>query len=114
MKLRKTVVEGEAVSWGYGHAWRDFMRRNTVCYPIPLNLILHYLRRLWHWSLLSFWMKHSAIDKIYQVGLITGRKDQAELEAAIWEKEKEIWIQEGREQVVQAIEAEIDKKEPND
>ena len=62
MKLVKYVVEGQAMHIGYGCAWRDFLHRRTVCYPIPLNIIMNILRRLWHWALWND-LKHTKIDQ---------------------------------------------------
>ena len=78
MKIAKEVLEGERYPKGYGLAWRDFSRRVSICYPVPLNLILNLLRRLWHWSLLSFRLKHSAFDKTYLEGYRNGSDETAQ------------------------------------
>jgi len=74
MKLVKYVAEGEAMHTGYGCAWRDFSRRRTVCYPIPLNIIMNILRRLWHWALWND-LKHTKRDQMYMRIWREGFKD---------------------------------------
>jgi len=81
MKLVKYIVEGEAMHTGYGCAWRDFLHRRTACYPIPLNIIMNILRRLWHWALWND-LKHTKIDQrvmkmyneIWDDGFDSGKK----------------------------------------
>ena len=46
--LRRFVPEGSVLPTGYGVAWRDFQRAGCVAYPVPLNLALGALRKLWH------------------------------------------------------------------
>ena len=92
MKLVKYVVEGEAMHRGYGCAWRDFYTRRTVCYPIPLNIIMNILRRLWHWALWND-LQHTKIDermnqayhKIWDDGFDKGREFEKN---SVWAKEK--------------------------
>ena len=107
MKIRIEIEEAEQIPNGYGLAWRDFPRRVTICYPIPLNLILNLLRRLWHWSLLSFRMEHSAIDKAFQEGRQAGIKD---LEASAKKLQQEAYnrgADDGMKEVYRRIEDEL-------
>lgn len=32
----------------YGFAWYDVMRRKAVCYPMPFNLLMNWLRKLYY------------------------------------------------------------------
>ena len=50
MKLRRVVELFEETPRGYGVAWEDPARRTAVCYPIPLNLLFGWLRRI-RWEL---------------------------------------------------------------
>ena len=50
MKIKKTVEEGAEVPRGYGFAWREyFPYQGTVCYPLGLNKLAGWARRLHHW-----------------------------------------------------------------
>lgn len=54
MKLRKEIREGELLpTLGrfrcYGVAYASPYKRAWVCYPVPLNIIVHYSRELWFW-----------------------------------------------------------------
>ncbi len=51
MKLRR-VVRGrhEEIPRGYGVAWEDPVRWARVCYPVPLNRLIGWLRRI-RWEL---------------------------------------------------------------
>jgi hypothetical protein len=44
--LRCCLTEGEEMPRFYGLAYYDSSR--AVCYPIPLNLIINYGRKLWY------------------------------------------------------------------
>lgn len=45
--FKKIISEGEMIPEFYGIAYRDFSRREVVCYPIVINLIIRYLRELY-------------------------------------------------------------------
>lgn len=45
--MKRMVGELERIPFGYGVAWRDFAYCGSVCYPVPLNLIMRWLRELW-------------------------------------------------------------------
>lgn len=53
----RLVEEGGRIPIGYGVAWLRYDTRHAVCYPIPLNLALGFLRhgyfrlvqgKIWH------------------------------------------------------------------
>ena len=45
MTIRVIVTEGSQIPRGYGMAWAQDFSRSWVCYPIPLNWIMAWLRR---------------------------------------------------------------------
>lgn len=47
MKLVKRCKEMEIISPFYGVAWVDWLSRDTVCMPVPLNLIAALARGAW-------------------------------------------------------------------
>jgi hypothetical protein len=47
MALKKLVGDMELMPKGYGIAYMRYDILAAVCYPIPLNVFVHYLRRLW-------------------------------------------------------------------
>jgi len=106
MKFRIEVAEGARIPNGYGFAWRCWERATTVGYPIPVNIILHYLRRLWHWALLAN-MEHSNIDKIRHDGYKKGLKVRAD---AIEKYAYKEGLKAGREEVIKAIEEELNER----
>jgi hypothetical protein len=48
MKISKRVQPGEEIPSGYGIAYHDYYFPYAIAYPIPLNLIVRFLRWLWH------------------------------------------------------------------
>lgn len=45
---KKLVPEGFLLPRGYGVAWPKSEAPIAVCYPIPLNLLLGGIRKVWH------------------------------------------------------------------
>lgn len=41
--------EGEAIPWWYGASYRCYLRKVTVCYPVPFHLIVRWTRDFWIW-----------------------------------------------------------------
>jgi hypothetical protein len=41
------INHGEMLPWGYGRAWRDYERFQSVVMPIPINIIVGGLRSLY-------------------------------------------------------------------
>lgn len=50
--MRRVVELFEEIPKGYGVAWEDRVRRTAVCYPVPLNHLIGWLRRI-RWELAS-------------------------------------------------------------
>ncbi len=46
--IRKNVTELGIIPRFYGVAWRDFTFVGSVCYPIPLNIIIRVLHGYWY------------------------------------------------------------------
>ena len=50
MRLLKQVAEGERLPhWYSGVCWFDGARCTFIVAPIPLNVVLRWLRRSWWW-----------------------------------------------------------------
>jgi hypothetical protein len=47
MTLKQIVKEGEELPRFYGIAYFDYMRRQGVAYPVPLNLVVNTARNWW-------------------------------------------------------------------
>lgn len=45
MKLRKEFEEGIKAPWYYGHAYYDLIDRNSVCYIVPIHLLIRLVYR---------------------------------------------------------------------
>lgn len=55
--------------WGYGLAWWDFLSREAVCYPIPLNWIMWGLREIYYFLYSTpAHYKHPMWKEGYKVG----------------------------------------------
>jgi len=62
--------------WLYGKAWRDFNRDSQVKIIIPFNLIVTFLRYIWHGLLWRFWAKYiisSKIEKLQNDAYYSGK-----------------------------------------
>jgi len=58
--MKKIIDEGMRIPKGYGIAWRDFARDQAICYPIGLNQIVRWARKVYFWISfpnLSYWEK---------------------------------------------------------
>lgn len=49
MQLILRVRNHEKLPPWYGKAWYDYFRCQTVCLPVPLNLLAAWSRALWVW-----------------------------------------------------------------
>jgi len=47
MKISDRVREAESMPRGYGVAWYEPACRWAVVYPVPFNILLRFLRKLW-------------------------------------------------------------------
>jgi hypothetical protein len=45
---RKMLVSGERIPHGYGMAYLDYETGNVIAYPIVFNLIVRWLRNVYH------------------------------------------------------------------
>jgi hypothetical protein len=67
----RLIGDGAKLPKGYGFAWRDFDTASHVAYPIPFNVLLRGLRRLYHWILSH---KNSVLDKARIKGIREGQE----------------------------------------
>lgn len=67
MQIVKIVKQGEQIPAWYGVAWVHFMRHESTCLPLPVNLVAAFFRFIY------IWMRHgwkdipvSPLDAYYQ------------------------------------------------
>jgi len=46
----KEIAEGERLPRFYGVAYPNQMYSGVVCYPIPVNIVVRWFRRLFNWA----------------------------------------------------------------
>ena len=73
-------MEGEAAPWWYGVAYYSPYSDHTICYPVPINLIVRAARAIW-WALRRG--KKDALAKAYDAGKAESFKGEQEAIDAI-------------------------------
>ncbi len=73
MIIKRRLAEGEALPFGYGIAGHNFEKNEWEIYPIPINLVMGGLRRLW-FKILSSHTKTEE-TKVYKIGYDRGFTD---------------------------------------
>jgi len=71
--IKKYFREGERIPKGYGIAYFEFDRLEAVAYPIPLNMIVGFGRKIWFGMKGGDWVR-TGYDKAYNKGICDGRK----------------------------------------
>ena len=49
MRIKKIISGGEMIPIGYGISYYEVWADRSVCYPIPINIIISLARRVWIW-----------------------------------------------------------------
>ncbi len=62
MKLKKEIKPHDKKPRFYGLAYVDYERDISITYPIPLNRIVSFIRKIYHWFIFEF-NYQSIIDK---------------------------------------------------
>lgn len=62
--LKRTISDGEKLPWGYGIAYARWDCRRFVCYPVPLNILVHRLREFWFWLISSESTQRERIEEL--------------------------------------------------
>jgi len=70
--LRKEIKEGEPIPKFYGISYLEPNRLGAICYPIPLNILIGYIRKIYLWFL-SGWDFKTGYEKGFSEGLVSGR-----------------------------------------
>ncbi len=65
MKIQKRLDPGTMVPRGYGLAWHDWINCENVYYPIPLNWVMCYLRKIHRFLVCPPWSRRAPKDVIY-------------------------------------------------
>jgi len=60
--MRKTINAGMMIPKGYGIAYYEPWSDRTVCYPIPLNIIISLARRIWVWFMWGYGVQKTQRD----------------------------------------------------
>lgn len=66
---KRQVLEGECLPWGYGRAYYMPQTDAMVCYPVPFNLAVRWLRNLYYWLAnprMAYKEKYEAVSKSLQ------------------------------------------------
>ena len=76
---RLSIAEGERIPRGYGIAYYDYVKNEAVCYLIPFNLLINFLRKI-YWRIISpsFPKWEEELYKSYGRGYARGVKDTRE------------------------------------
>jgi len=72
--MKKFIKEGDQIPTGYGIAYLELDRLGAIAYPIPLNLIVSGLRKLWLWAMYGHKLYEDGYTKGYETGESEGRK----------------------------------------
>lgn len=85
--IKIDLLQSEPLPPGYGIAWRRYETDTAVCYPIPLNILLGWLRAAWFWMRTGAWVKRwdNALSEAYWRGRCDGKQavfDEIERRAA--------------------------------
>lgn len=67
---KQVLAEGEACPFWYGIAYYEFDRDCRVAYPVPLHLLVRWLRVAWTWIRFGGWT--GALDYAYRRGAERG------------------------------------------
>ena len=66
------IAEGYVIPWWCGIAYYSPCSDHSICYPIPINLIVRFGRSAW-WAMKSG--KSDALSKAYNAGRKSGATD---------------------------------------
>jgi hypothetical protein len=74
--MRKEVAEGERLPWGHGAAYPLVTRAAWVTYPVPLNLLVRWIRSFYFSLARSARtsIEQQAYNRGYEAGIRVGRK----------------------------------------
>lgn len=60
-RIRFVIGEVDGVPWYMGIAWDDWNRRQMVCFPLGINVLVRWLRNAW------FWLRYREPAKIARI-----------------------------------------------
>jgi hypothetical protein len=63
--VRREVCHGEKIPRGYGVAFTCWDRPSVICYPIPLNLAINWIRAAYHGLVWGLTFKATREDKLH-------------------------------------------------
>ena len=76
MRIKRRIGEGEVIPRGYGVAWYEPALFYRICYPIPINLVIHAVREA-HWQIIRrlkrpFGMRERWLRQVFRKGYALG------------------------------------------
>ena len=74
MKFIHIVGEGEMIPAWYGAAWRDLPTFNTICMPVPFNILAAIVRGTYYWLRFGYRCVPQSPRDAYHQGFKDGRK----------------------------------------
>lgn len=72
--IKKTIGEGQIIPDYYGVAYRRMDMLQAVCYPIPLNIFVAVVYKVWLWLRWGHKLYENGYTKGYTEGKESGRK----------------------------------------
>jgi len=67
------LAQGQEIPHLYGLAYRDYLRGIGVCYPIPLNLLVRFVSRVWWKCKQGLWQ--NPLEKVMAGVALTNFKE---------------------------------------
>lgn len=116
MPLRIQIEEGGMFPRGYGVAYRDWPTLTAVCYPMPLNVLIGWSRRVLFWVMHGVAMGKLERDLALKVfaarrdGIATGRAQMTDRLATDTLRSYERGLQEGWRRAFDHLRDQIGKK----
>ena len=97
--MKKVIREGEMIPKYYGVAYLEIDRLVAVAYPIPLNIVVGFIRKIWEWLRVP---KGLYEKQGYQKGYSEGRK------YAFNQYKQQVLTQEGERLIKRGIDIGLD------
>ena len=69
----RRIGEGEILPKGWGIAWREWNGFGAMIMPIPINIVVAHIRKIYYWFVSGNWYK-TGYDNGYDKGYSKGRK----------------------------------------
>jgi hypothetical protein len=74
MFWRKSIGSFEIIPKWYGATYKDFMSFSYVCHPIPINLVIALIRKIYSNIVMNKYLLATKYQEIYDKGFSEGYK----------------------------------------